>query len=225
MQADLCTPSSTCNCSDINGGQLCAEVNEPEKDRRFLISGAQEIVEILGGVLAVLFLVGLFVIFRKRICKRAGNHKPAPQEDPDLKQYISRDIGVGTQGAPMELNLLSSVARNQLDAEGQSRRNNVPELLTFCKPQGTRGPAVCSVAPNLPPAPPSSSDNESIAKNNWDCEESSKCFFHLLKYQPQLDAKGTEGSNSCKALFTLAFLGDLTTFRLQGTAMGHLYNA
>lgn len=172
VQADLCTPSSTCNCSDINGGQLCAEVNEPEKDRRFLISGAQEIVEILGGVLAVLFLVGLFVIFRKRICKRAGNHKPAPQEDPDLKQYISRDIGVGTQGAPMELNLLSSVARNQLDAEGQSRRNNVPELLTFCKPQGTRGPAVCSVAPNLPPAPPSSSDNESIAKNNWDCEES-----------------------------------------------------
>ncbi|XP_040296233.1 protocadherin Fat 2 [Bufo bufo] len=171
-KADLCTPSSTCNCSDINGGQLCAEVDGPERDRRSLISGTQEIVEILGGVLAVLFLVGLFVIFRKRICKRAGSHKPAPQEDPDLKQYISRDIGVGTQGAPMELNLLSSVPRNQLDAEGQSRRNNVPELLTFCKPQGTRGPAVCSVAPNLPPAPPSSSDNESIAKNNWDCEES-----------------------------------------------------
>ncbi|XP_056372827.1 protocadherin Fat 2 [Hyla sarda] len=169
---DLCTPSSTCNCSNVSGGQLCAEVEEPEKDRRFLITGAQEIVEILGGVLAVLFLVGLFVIFRKRICRRAGAHKPTPQEDPDLKQYISRDIGVGTQGAPMELNLLSSVARNQLDAEGQSRRNNIPELLTFCKPHGTRGPAVCSVAPNLPPAPPSSSDNESIAKNHWDCEDS-----------------------------------------------------
>ncbi|KAG8579549.1 hypothetical protein GDO81_010938 [Engystomops pustulosus] len=167
-----CTPSSTCNCSNINGGQLCAEVDEPEKDKSFLISGAQEIVEILGGVLAVLFLVGLFVIFRKRICKRAMAHKPAPQEDPDLKQYISRDIGVGTQVPPMELNLLSSVPRNQLDAEGQSRRNNVPELLTFCKPPVTRGPAICSVAPNLPPAPPSSSDNDSIAKNNWDCEES-----------------------------------------------------
>ncbi|XP_077122485.1 protocadherin Fat 2 [Ranitomeya variabilis] len=170
--ADLCTPSGTCNCSDVNGGQLCAEVDMPGKDKRSLISGAQEIVEILGGVLAVLFLVGLFVIFRKRICKRASSHKATPQEDPDIKQYISRDIGVGTQGAPMELNLLSSVPRNQLDAEGQSRRNNVPELLIFCKPQGARGPAVCSVAPNLPPAPPSSSDNESIAKNNWDCDES-----------------------------------------------------
>ncbi|XP_068134493.1 protocadherin Fat 2 [Hyperolius riggenbachi] len=167
---DGCIPSSTCNCSDITQGQLCAEVDLPATDRRFLITGAQEIVEILGGVLAVLLLVGVFVIFRKRVCQRAPTHKQAPQEDPDLKNYISRDIGVGTQGTSMELNILSHGARNQLDAEGQPHRNPVPELLTFCKPQ-TR-PAVCSVAPNLPAAPPSSSDNESIAKNNWDCEES-----------------------------------------------------
>ncbi|XP_075066196.1 protocadherin Fat 2 [Mixophyes fleayi] len=168
-QSDICTPSSTCNCSDVNRGQLCADM--PENKKELLISGAQEIVEILGGILAVLFLVGLFVIFRKRMCQRAGSHKPAPQEDPDLKHYISRDIGVGTQGPSMELNILSPAARNQLDAEGQARRNAIPELLTFCKPPVTRGPVVCSVAPNLPPAPPSSSDNESIAKNNWDCEE------------------------------------------------------
>ncbi|XP_072256548.1 protocadherin Fat 2 [Pyxicephalus adspersus] len=167
-QAD-CIPSSTCNCSDANRGQLCLEGEMPASDKRFLITGAQEIAEILGGVLAVLLLVGVFVIFRKRLCQRIGTHKPAAQEDPDLKHYISRDIGVGTQGTSMELNILSPASRNQLDPEGQPRRNPVPELLTFCKPQ-TR-PAVCSVAPNLPPAPPSSSDNESIAKN-WDCEES-----------------------------------------------------
>ncbi|KAM5172175.1 protocadherin Fat 2 [Mantella aurantiaca] len=165
-----CIPSSTCNCTDANSGQLCLEGNMPAPDKRFLISGAQEIAEILGGVLAVLLLVGVFIIFRKRLCQRIGSHKPAAQEDPDLKHYISRDIGVGTQGTSMELNILSPAARIQLDAEGQQRRNPVPELLTFCKPQ-TR-PVVCSVAPNLPPAPPSSSDNESIAKNNWDCEES-----------------------------------------------------
>ncbi|XP_063784401.1 protocadherin Fat 2 [Pseudophryne corroboree] len=170
-QTDLCIPSSTCNCSDVNRGQLCAERGTHGNNKEFLISGAQEIVEILGGVLAVLFLVGLFVIFRKRVCQRAGSHKPAPQEDPDLKHYISRDIGVGTQGPPMELNILSPAARNQLDHEGQPHRSAVPELLTFCKPQVARGPVVCSVAPNLPPAPPSSSDNESIIKNNWDCEE------------------------------------------------------
>ncbi|XP_040201060.1 protocadherin Fat 2 [Rana temporaria] len=166
---DLCIPSSTCNCSDANIGQLCLEGNMPAPDKRFLISGPQEIAEILGGVLAVLVLVGVFVIFRKRLCQRTGTHKPTAQEDPDLKNYISRDIGVGTQGTCMELNILSPAARIQLDAEGQSRMNPVPELLTFCKPQAR--PVVCSVAPNLPPAPPSSSDNESIAKNNWDCEE------------------------------------------------------
>ncbi|KAM4677968.1 protocadherin Fat 2 [Discoglossus pictus] len=169
--SSLCVPGSNCNCSDVN--QPCADMRTPEMENRsHLVSGPQEIVEILGGILAVIILVGLFVTFRKRVCKGGVGHKPAPQEDPDMKPHLSRDIGVGTQGPSMELNILSPTARSQLDAEGQPRRLPVPELLTFCKPQGPRGPVICSVAPNLPPAPPSSSDNESIAKNNWDCEES-----------------------------------------------------
>lgn len=39
----------------------------------------------------------------------------------------------------------------------------------------TQGPVVCSVAPNLPARPPSSSDNDSIRKNPWDYEG----LFHL----------------------------------------------
>ncbi|XP_063303933.1 protocadherin Fat 2 [Pelobates fuscus] len=178
-----CVPTNTCNCSEVNGGQTCADVVPPQT-KLFFVSGAQEIVEILGGILAVLVLVGLFVIFRKRVCKGVGNHKPAPQEDPDIKHHLSRDIGVGTQGPSMELNILSSSARTQLDAEGQPRRNQVPELLTFCKPQGPRGPVICSVAPNLPPAPPSSSDNESIAKNNWDSEDGGDVPYWNSSYIP-----------------------------------------
>uniref|UniRef100_A0A3P9B854 FAT atypical cadherin 2 n=1 Tax=Maylandia zebra TaxID=106582 RepID=A0A3P9B854_9CICH len=34
----------------------------------------------------------------------------------------------------------------------------------------TQGPVVCSVAPNLPVRPPSSSDNDSIRKNHWDLD-------------------------------------------------------
>lgn len=34
----------------------------------------------------------------------------------------------------------------------------------------TQGPVVCSVAPNLPARPPSSSDNDSIRKNHWDMD-------------------------------------------------------
>ncbi|XP_053574662.1 protocadherin Fat 2 [Bombina bombina] len=179
----ICISSSTCNCSEVNQAQLCAEVITPDmKDKSYLVSGPQEIVEILGGVLAVIILVGLFVVFRKRVCQGRASHKPAPQEDPDLKHHLSRDIGIGTQGPSMELNILSPTSRNQLDAEGQPRRLPVPELLTFCKPQVARGPAICSVAPNLPPAPPSSSDNESIAKNNWDCEENTETPYWPPSY-------------------------------------------
>ncbi|KAM9311065.1 protocadherin Fat 2 [Gastrophryne carolinensis] len=176
-QDESCVQS---NCSDGNTGQLCLEGGMPASDKRLLVTGAQEIVEILGGVLAVLLLVGVFVIFRRRLCQRAGAHKPTPQEDPDLKHFISRDMSVGTHGTPMELNILSPAAHNQLNVEGQLPRNSVPELLTFCKPH-TR-PAVCSVAPNLPPAPPSSSDNESIAKNNWDCDD--KAYAGDSSYWP-----------------------------------------
>lgn len=34
----------------------------------------------------------------------------------------------------------------------------------------TQRPVVCSVAPNLPARPPSSSDNDSIRKNHWDMD-------------------------------------------------------
>lgn len=34
----------------------------------------------------------------------------------------------------------------------------------------TQGPVVCSVAPNLPARPPSSSDTDSIRKNHWDMD-------------------------------------------------------
>ncbi|XP_075458244.1 protocadherin Fat 2 [Ascaphus truei] len=211
LRSGLCVPSSTCNCSEGNRGQFCAEVVTPElENKSLLVSGAQEIVEILGGVLAVLILVGVFVAFRKRVCQGIGGHKPAPQEDPDIKHHLSRDIGVGTQGPSMELNILSPSARSQLDAEGQPRRHPVPELLTFCKPQVARGPVICSVAPNLPPAPPSSSDNESIAKNNWDCEESvfpgvtpywppSYVPTELQRYTPYDSVQSTQSPSPCSA--------------------------
>lgn len=43
----------------------------------------------------------------------------------------------------------------------------------------TQGPVVCSVAPNLPVRPPSSSDNDSIRKNHWDLDYEGECWFEL----------------------------------------------
>lgn len=41
----------------------------------------------------------------------------------------------------------------------------------------TQGPVVCSVAPNLPVRPPSSSDNGSIRKNHWDMDYEGTSVF------------------------------------------------
>lgn len=50
--------------------------------------------------------------------------------------------------------------------------------VSFPKPQG---PAVCSVAPNLPVRPPSSSDNDSIRKNHWDMDYEGLCSFKTAR--------------------------------------------
>lgn len=48
----------------------------------------------------------------------------------------------------------------------------------------TQRPVVCSVAPNLPARPPSSSDNDSIRKNHWDMDYEGVyfCVFVWLKW-------------------------------------------
>lgn len=45
-----------------------------------------------------------------------------------------------------------------------------------------QGPVVCSVAPNLPVRPPSSSDNDSIRKNHWEMDYEGLCLLVLLKF-------------------------------------------
>ncbi|KGL79349.1 Protocadherin Fat 2, partial [Tinamus guttatus] len=139
----------------------------------------EEIAEIVAGVLGVAILAVIFVLIRKRYRQRAKAHKPVAREDPDLlsKSEFSKSVGVGTQAAPpIELNILSDVAHNNLDRATPEQRKptGTPEFVTFNSANGPkhRGTIVCSVAPNLPPAaPPSNSDNESFIKCTWAREE------------------------------------------------------
>lgn len=52
----------------------------------------------------------------------------------------------------------------------------------------TQGPVVCSVAPNLPVRPPSSSDNDSIRKNHWEMDYEGLCLLVLLKFSERVEA-------------------------------------
>uniref|UniRef100_A0A663MKD2 FAT atypical cadherin 2 n=1 Tax=Athene cunicularia TaxID=194338 RepID=A0A663MKD2_ATHCN len=141
--------------------------------------GPEEIAEIVAGVLGVVILTVAFVFIRKRFRHRAKAHKPVAREDPDLlsKSEFSKSVGVGTQAVPpIELNILSDTAHNNLDRATPEQRKptSTPEFVTFNSANAPkhRGTIVCSVAPNLPPAaPPSNSDNESFIKCTWAREE------------------------------------------------------
>lgn len=70
-----------------------------------------------------------------------------------------------------------------------------------------QGPVVCSVAPNLPARPPSSSDNDSIRKNHWDMDYEGLClsFFGIcsmiLTSTWCLFWRGYEGGGNVKLTF------------------------
>ncbi|KAJ1128407.1 hypothetical protein NDU88_006786 [Pleurodeles waltl] len=169
--------SPRCNCTDGYGGPTCEVWQLPETRSYSMVTGPREIAEIVAGVLGLGILVGAFIILKKHLQRRKMAHKPVPKEDPDviLKNEFSKNIGVDTQGAgpPIELNLIRTGSQNNLDASGSCKQLDAPEFTSFGSgnTQKARGTVVCSVAPNLPPAPPSSSDNESIVKSTWEGDD------------------------------------------------------
>ncbi|XP_029439205.1 protocadherin Fat 2 [Rhinatrema bivittatum] len=181
LNAGRCMKTGTnalyCNCTEGYKGHFCEVVITSGDKVSSLVSGPQEIAEILVGIVGILILVAVFVLLRKRICRQIKTHKPVAKEDPDVvaKNELSKNVGVDTQTAvpPIELNILSGRSQNDLDMASHHKQPDGPEFITFGsgKAQKQRVTVVCSVAPNLPPAPPSSSDNESIIKNTWEGEE------------------------------------------------------
>uniref|UniRef100_A0A8C6IVV0 Uncharacterized protein n=1 Tax=Melopsittacus undulatus TaxID=13146 RepID=A0A8C6IVV0_MELUD len=169
-----------CICpSDYQGDYCTQPIITPAIVPTQWAVGPEEIAEIVAGVLGVAILAVAFVLIRKRYRHRAKAHKPVAREDPDLlsKSEFSKSVGVGTQAVPpIELNILSDAAHNNLDrgTSEQRKPTSTPEFVTFNSANAPkhRGTIVCSVAPNLPPAaPPSNSDNESFIKCTWAREE------------------------------------------------------
>ncbi|NXA17585.1 FAT2 protein, partial [Ibidorhyncha struthersii] len=169
-----------CICpSDYQGDYCTQPIITPAIVPTQWAVGPEEIAEIVAGVLGVAILAAAFVLIRKRYRQRAKAHKPVAREDPDLlsKSEFSKSVGVGTQAVPpIELNILSDAAHNNLDRATPEQRKptSTPEFVTFNSANAPkhRGTIVCSVAPNLPPAaPPSNSDNESFIKCTWAREE------------------------------------------------------
>lgn len=197
--------SYSCNCSLGNIGRLCelrSEVRNEFVSTSWNI-GLEEVIGIVVFVASIFLLVVLFVVIRKRACRRKSKsdddmRSPGglgaphsflqrPYFDAKLCKNIYSDIPPQVPVRPSSYTpSIPSDSRNNLDRnsfEGSAIPEH-PEFSTF-NPDTMHGHrktvAVCSVAPNLPPPPPSNSvsDSDSIQKPSWDYEYDGKA--HLLQ--------------------------------------------
>ncbi|XP_047440816.1 protocadherin Fat 2 [Mugil cephalus] len=165
-----CSPSSCprgFDCKVTDGSIHC--------DSLPLVSpliGHIEIMEIAASVLGLLFLVGIFVCVRKRYVQ---NKKKKPVCVQDSNGYFQPSLAKGLKADSQEVNPIemSSLVSPTNDLDHTPFRSLRPRShigSSGGRSPKTQGPVVCSVAPNLPARPPSSSDNDSIRKNHWDMD-------------------------------------------------------
>uniref|UniRef100_A0A8C2GLM8 FAT atypical cadherin 1a n=1 Tax=Cyprinus carpio TaxID=7962 RepID=A0A8C2GLM8_CYPCA len=187
--------SFNCNCSAGFSGQHCelrSEIRNEFVSTSWNI-GLEEVIGIVVFVASIFILVILFVVVRKRICRRSKSKSDdddklgvgtgashaflhRPYFDSKLNKNIYSDIPPQVPVRPISYTpSIPSDSRNNLDRnsfEGSAIPEH-PEFSTF-NPDSVHGHrktvAVCSVAPNLPPPPPSNSvsDSDSIQKPSWD---------------------------------------------------------
>ncbi|KAJ8000877.1 hypothetical protein DPEC_G00184960 [Dallia pectoralis] len=205
--------SYSCNCSLGYNGRLCelrSEVRNEFVSTSWNI-GLEEVIGIVVFVASIFILVLLFVVIRKRACRRKSKsddnkHSPGPPHsflhrpyfDVKLSKNIYSDIPPQVPVRPISYTpSIPSDSRNNLDRnsfEGSAIPEH-PEFSTF-NPDTAHGHrktvAVCSVAPNLPPPPPSNSvsDCDSIQKPSWDYDYDAK----VVDLDPCMTKKPVEDS-------------------------------
>uniref|UniRef100_A0A8C4Q145 FAT atypical cadherin 1 n=1 Tax=Eptatretus burgeri TaxID=7764 RepID=A0A8C4Q145_EPTBU len=153
--------SFSCNCSEGFSGPVC-EYPGHDSTREWWASDPVGLAALVGllFLLFLLMVVFIFVSYHIHRCRHAC--QPEKQDLPPIPPVPVRPASY-TPSIPSD-------SRNNLEQNSY----DFPEFSTFGtdSTRGRRAVAVCSVAPNLPPPPPSNSDCDSIGKSMWefDCE-------------------------------------------------------
>uniref|UniRef100_A0A3B4TRB4 FAT atypical cadherin 2 n=3 Tax=Percomorphaceae TaxID=1489872 RepID=A0A3B4TRB4_SERDU len=172
-QIEVCSPNPCpggFDCKVTDGSIHC----DPLPQKVIPMIGYVEIMEISASVLGLLFLVGIFVCIRKRYVQQKKK-KPVCVQDSNgyFQPSLAKSLKADNQDVnPIEM---SSLVGPTNDLDHTPFRSLRPHSQIGSSGGGvssakTQGPVVCSVAPNLPTRPPSSSDNDSIRKSHWDMD-------------------------------------------------------
>ncbi|XP_054886595.1 protocadherin Fat 2-like [Poeciliopsis prolifica] len=166
-----CQPNScpgAYDCKVTDGLIYCAPLPVVSQEIGYL-----EIIQICAAVLGIVFLVGVFVCIRKRYVQKK-KRKPVCVQDSNgyFQPSLAKSLKAESQDVnSTEMNSLVK-STNNLDHHTPFRSLRPHSQIGSAgggSPKAQR-PVVCSVAPNLPVRPPSSSDNDSIRKGHWDMD-------------------------------------------------------
>lgn len=171
-QKEDCPPDSCAEsfqCKVLNGLIYC----DPQSVVQPMV-GFEEIIVIAASVMALLFLVAIFVCIRKRYVQQK---KKKPVCVQDSSGYFQPSLAKSLKANHEEVNPIemSSLMQPPNDLDHSPFRSLRPKSQMGSSIVGgstlkTQGPVVCSVAPNLPARPSSCSDSGSIRKNHRDYE-------------------------------------------------------
>ncbi|XP_038151327.1 protocadherin Fat 2 [Cyprinodon tularosa] len=131
--------------------------------------GYVEIAQICAGVLGIVLLVGIFIFARKYYVHRK-KRKPVCVQDSNgyFQPSLAKSLKVECQdGNPTEVSSLVCSTNNLDHTPFRSLRPRSQIGSSGGGSPKSLRPVVCSVAPNIPVRQPSTSDNDSIRKNQW----------------------------------------------------------
>ncbi|XP_062249993.1 protocadherin Fat 2 isoform X1 [Platichthys flesus] len=173
---DICSPNPCpggFDCKVTDGSLHC----DPLPQKLNPMIGYMEIMEISASVLGLVFLVAVFVCVRKRYVQhKKKKKKPVCVQDSNgyFQPSLTKSLKANNQEVnPIEMSSMVGPT-NDLD-HAPFKPLRPCSQMGLCgggraSPAKMQGPVVCSVAPNLPARPPSSSDNDSIRKSHWDMD-------------------------------------------------------
>uniref|UniRef100_A0A9J8ADP7 FAT atypical cadherin 2 n=1 Tax=Cyprinus carpio carpio TaxID=630221 RepID=A0A9J8ADP7_CYPCA len=167
----LCRCQNACTPNPCLAGFACSMAGNSIHCKRTTSPPYVEIAEICAGILGLVLLVVAFVCFRKHYVSRKKHKSGCVQDSngyfPTLPKSMMKETEISS---PMEGSTLIG-SSGDLDSspfrslKPREQRELGSQVGSRSRPQG---PVICSVAPNLPPPPSTSSDNDSIRKNNWE---------------------------------------------------------